>query len=99
MTSAEDVQIISLSKYGIKVTDEKKQRVFGRHPLHCIANITYYEDTYGKHMIVLRMGEPSSSSRGSLNELYVYECTNEVSMMTPLSGLYSLRNDWPQLMC
>ena len=52
-------------------------RFHSRHPLHRIANITYYEDTYSKHMIVFRMGQPQPS-QASHNELYVYECSNEV---------------------
>ena len=62
--------------------DDKKQRVFARHPLHYIANITYYEDTYSKHMVALRLaqlqGQPQAA--GS-NELVIYECTDEVSII------------------
>lgn len=76
VTSPDDVRILSLSKYGVKVTDEKKQRVFSRHPLHCIANITYYEDTYSKHMVVFRTGQPKPG-KNDLNELYVYQCNDE----------------------
>lgn len=76
VTSDSDVRVLSLSKYGIKVMDVKKQRVHARHPLHHIANITYYEDTYSKHMIALRQGKPG---RGDQNELFVYECNDEVS--------------------
>ena len=59
--------------------DDKKQRVFARHPLHCIVNITYYEDTYGKHMLALRLAKPHEQ-QGTDNELVIYECTDEVSI-------------------
>ncbi len=29
--------------------------MFARHPLHRIVNITYYEDTYKKHMLAVRV--------------------------------------------
>ena len=64
VTGTDDVRVLSLSKYGIKG----------------IANITYYEDTYGKHMVVLRMGQPLPE-KGTLNELFVYECDSEVRMV------------------
>lgn len=68
--------------------DDKKQRVFARHPLHYIANITYYEDTYGKHMIALRLAQPPQAQPqgASSNELVIYECTHEVS-----STIYKLQ--------
>lgn len=76
--SANDSQCsLSLSKYGIKVTDMKKLKVHARHPLHWIVNITYYEDTYGKHMLALRQ---SKLSGGSYNDLYIYECKDEVRL-------------------
>lgn len=59
--------------------DDKKQRVFGRHPLHYIANITYYEDTYGKHMVALRLAKPHEHQGTDNNELVIYECSDEVS--------------------
>lgn len=76
MTCESDDRVLSLSKYGIKVMDVKKQRVYTRHPLHCVANITYYEDTYSKHMIAIRQGKPD---REDQNELFIYECIDEVS--------------------
>ena len=82
VTSPDDLRILSLSKYGIKVTDDKKQRVYSRHPLHSIANITYYEDTYGKHMVVLRTGQPNPA-KNALNELCVYQCNDEVGVRLP----------------
>ena len=62
--------------------DDKKQRVYGRHPLHHIANITYYEDTYGKHMIALRLARPGGRQGADNNELIIYECTDEVNFTT-----------------
>ena len=62
--------------------DDKKQRVFARHPLHYIANITYYEDTYSKHMVALRLAQPPQLQPqlgGANNKLVIYECTDEVS--------------------
>ena len=78
VTSQSDQRLLSLSKYGVKVTDSRRQRVFARHPLHCIANITYYEDTYGKHMVAIRLGQPSNQSQK--HELFIYECSEEVSL-------------------
>ena len=82
VTSELDERALSLSKYGVKVMDDKKQRVFARHPLHYIANITYYEDTYGKHMVALRLAQPPQlqpQPGAANNELVIYECTDEVS--------------------
>jgi hypothetical protein len=81
VTSELDERVLSLSKYGVKVMDDKKQRVFARHPLHYISNITYYEDTYGKHMVALRLAQPPQlQPQGTgTNELVIYECTDEVS--------------------
>ena len=87
VTSDQDQRILSLSKYGIKVTDENRQRVYARHALHFIINITYYEDTYSKHMIAIRVGRPNVATF----DLYVYECTNEVS------GCHHVHRLLPQL--
>lgn len=83
VTSDLDQRILSLSKYGVKAMDDKKQRVYGRHPLHHIANITYYEDTYGKHMIALRLARPGGRQGADNNELIIYECTDEVNFNMP----------------
>lgn len=74
VTSEQDQRVLSISKYGIKVTDVKRQRVYCRHALHAIANITYYEDTYGKHMIAVKLGRPGVSEF----DLYMYQCAEEV---------------------
>ena len=66
--------------------DDKKQQVFSRHPLHCIANITYYEDTYGKHMLALRLAKPHEQQGTDNNELVIYECTDEVSIYVYMQG-------------
>ena len=70
-----------ISKYGIKVTDVKKQRVFTRHALHYIINITYYEDTYSKHMLAVRVMVSSKNKQlqPQQQELYIYEAENEVT--------------------
>ena len=81
VTSSQDQRVLSLSKYGIKVMDEKRQRVFARHALHFIVNITYYEDTYRKHMIAVRVGRPDVATF----DLYIYECVDEVSWVTKSS--------------
>lgn len=86
VTTDEDQRSLSLSKYGIKVTDVKRQRVYARHPLHWIANITYYEDTYGKHMLALRQCKQGA---GSHQELYMYECVDEVSILYKLFILHT----------
>ena len=54
--------------------DVKKQRAYTRHALHCMANITYYEDTYRKHMLAVRSGRPDVEQF----DLYIYECNDEV---------------------
>lgn len=69
--------MFSISKYGIKVTDTSSQRVHARLPLHHIVNITYYLDTYGKHMLAVRVGR----KEGEQQTLYIYESENEVTMM------------------
>lgn len=56
--------------------DVKKQRVYSRHALHCIANVTYYEDTYSKHMLAVRIGKPNVEHY----DLYIYECRDEVKI-------------------
>ncbi len=74
--------MFSVSKYGIKVTDSQRQRVFARHPLHRIVNITYYEDTYKKHMLAVRV----SGAEDGQQELHIYESESEVrSAGKPLS--------------
>ena len=86
VTSEQDQQVISISKYGMKVTDKKRQRVYGRHALHNIANITYYEDTYGKHTIAVKLGRPGSSNF----DFYIYQCMDEVGQhVIYTSGNYS----------
>ncbi len=90
VTSEDNQRALSLSKYGIKVTDIKKQRVYQRHPLHWIANITYYEDTYGKHMVVLRQSKPERAT-GDPQDLFIYECVQEVGSVYCLArGLRTL---------
>ena len=76
VTSEADQRVFCISKYGIKVTDAQKQRVFSRHALHYIINITYYEDTYGKHMLAVRVvgGEQQTQDQ----ELHIYEAKDEV---------------------
>ena len=46
--------------------------MFSRHPLHRIVNITYFEDTYCKHMLAIRVAGKSEQ------ELHIYEAENEV---------------------
>lgn len=77
VASEENQRALVFSKYGIKVMDVKRQRVFLRHPLHLIDNITYYEDTYSKHMVVLRQSKRERASRDP-QDLYIYECSQEV---------------------
>ena len=77
VTSDSDQRVFSISKYGIKVTDMKKQRVFLRHPLHRIVNITYYVDTYGKHMLAVRVAGNVAAEPGN-QELHIYESEDEV---------------------
>ena len=84
VTSESDQRVFSISKYGIKVTDSKKQRVYTRHSLHHIVNITYYEDTYGKHMLAVRVVAGGQREGETQQELYVYQCEDEV-MVEPSS--------------
>ena len=77
MTAEKDQRVLQISKYGIKVTDTKKQRVHSRHALHFIANIIYYEDTYGKPMLAVKVGRPDANTF----DLHIYECSDEVSGM------------------
>ena len=79
--------------------DDKKQRVFARHPLHYIANITYYEDTYGKHMIALRLAQPPQAQPQGpgTNELVIYECTDEVSTCRFLGTCKNVKGGYPHL--
>ena len=55
--------------------DVRKQRIFARHALHYIINITYYEDTYGKHMLAVKVATATDKHR---HELYIYEAKDEV---------------------
>ena len=83
VTSDLDQRVFSISKYGVKVMDTQKQRVFSRHSLHRIVNITYFEDTYGKHMLAIRVAGKSEQ------ELHVYEAENEVCMVSVIT-IFSL---------
>ena len=69
--------MFSISKYGIKVTDTTSHRVHARLPLHHVVNITYYLDTYGRHMLAVRVGRKV----GEQQTLYIYESEDEVIMM------------------
>ena len=75
VTTEDQQRVLSVSKYGVKVMDVKHQRVYGRHPLHAIANIIYYEDTYGKHMVALRVIRPEEM----VCDLHIFECKDEVN--------------------
>jgi hypothetical protein len=76
VTSESDQRLLSISKYGIKVMDTRKQRIFARHALHYIINITYYEDTYGKHMLAVKVAT-TTSDRQQRQELHIYEANDE----------------------
>ena len=78
VTSESDQRLLSISKYGIKVMDTRRQRIFARHALHYIINITYYEDTYGKHMLAVKVATTTASDRQQQQELHIYEANDEV---------------------
>ena len=78
VTSDLDRRLLSISKYGIKVMDTRKQRIFARHALHYIINITYYEDTYRKHMLAVKVATTTTTDRQQGQELHIYEANDEV---------------------
>ena len=75
VTTEDQQRVLSVSKYGVKVMDIKRQRVYVRYPLHAIANIIYYEDTYCKHMVAARI----IKSEEMVCDISVFECKDEVS--------------------
>lgn len=75
VTSDSDQCLFSISKYGVKVTDSKRQRVYSRHPLHHIVTITHYLDTYHKHMLVVRV---TGQTEQQQEQLFIYQAEDEV---------------------
>lgn len=75
VTTEDQQRVLSVSKYGVKVMDVKRQQVYVRYPLHAIANVIYYEDTYCKHMVAVRV----IKSEEMVCDLSVLECKDEVS--------------------
>eukprot|EP00731_Ephydatia_muelleri_P031545 Em0023g52a len=73
VTTEDQQRVLSVSKYGVKVMDIKRQRVYVRYPLHAIANIIYYEDTYCKHMVAARI----IKSEEMVCDISVFECKDE----------------------
>ncbi|ELU04706.1 hypothetical protein CAPTEDRAFT_198158 [Capitella teleta] len=69
----EEKRMMSVSKYGIKVTDTQKLEVFQRHPLHTVAQIVYYEDSFFKNNIALKIG----SVGRNVFDCYVFQCQGE----------------------
>ncbi|XP_065184063.1 uncharacterized protein LOC135814816 isoform X1 [Sycon ciliatum] len=93
-TQEEDLRVITLSKYGIKVMDDKGEQVRVRHALHRIANLVFYEDRYGKAMLALKIGEKNSDK----HDIYVYEAPSsqqaEDTCATLAQAFESVYRNW-----
>ncbi len=51
------------------------QEVLQRHPLHTVAQIVYYIDSFMKHNVALKIGQVGRS----VYDCYVFQCNTEVS--------------------
>ncbi|XP_019861836.1 PREDICTED: uncharacterized protein LOC109590351 [Amphimedon queenslandica] len=77
-------RILVISKYGIKVTDTKRQRVYVRHTLHKIITVVHFIDMRGHSLLAVKLnhtndeedGRDEEESIGSF-DLFVYECESE----------------------
>ena len=66
--------LISVSKYGIKVTDVERREVIQRHPLHTVVQIVHYTDSFMKNNIALKIGQVGRK----VFDCYVFQCASEV---------------------
>ncbi|KAI0209557.1 hypothetical protein LSAT2_005809 [Lamellibrachia satsuma] len=63
---------VSVSKHGIKIVD-KQNHVLQRHPLHTLAQIVYYVDSFFKSNLALKIGQVGRS----VYDCYVFQCDSE----------------------
>jgi hypothetical protein len=62
-------RLLVLNKYGIKVTDTFKQRVYKRHPLQDISSIMHYVTPSRESLLIVKMIDTTTTSN-----VFVYEC-------------------------
>eukprot|EP00055_Hartaetosiga_balthica_P015557 m.92622 g.92622 ORF g.92622 m.92622 type:complete len:176 (+) comp8896_c4_seq1:48-575(+) len=82
-TSEQDAVQISLTRYGLKVTDVNEREVFHRIPLHCIRDVTYYLDERNKNIVVVGCTKTGQE----VITYYVYVADNEATASSLCDGL------------
>ncbi|KAK2157184.1 hypothetical protein LSH36_196g05036 [Paralvinella palmiformis] len=69
----DDLVTLLISKHGVKVMDAVKKEVLQRHPLHTVAQIVYYNDSFFKSNLALKIG----SVGRPVYDCYVFQCCDE----------------------
>merc|ERR1712146_326019 len=63
-STMDDLVIVVLNRYGIKVTDLEQEEVFFRAPLETIVSVIYYVEQDGSHMVVLDTCKAHATNHG-----------------------------------
>eukprot|EP00047_Mylnosiga_fluctuans_P004323 m.233857 g.233857 ORF g.233857 m.233857 type:complete len:156 (-) comp12580_c0_seq1:93-560(-) len=72
-TSEEDSVKLLVSKYGLKVTDMRKQEVFARIPLHKVGSVLHYAEEANQHLVVVETGDTETMEY----KYYIYKAASE----------------------
>eukprot|EP00918_Siedleckia_nematoides_P028513 GHVU01061397.1.p1 GENE.GHVU01061397.1~~GHVU01061397.1.p1 ORF type:complete len:189 (-),score=19.65 GHVU01061397.1:285-851(-) len=69
----EDLVTFTVSKHGVKVLTREKKVVLQRHPLHTVAQVILYSDSFEKNNVALKLGTVGKS----VYNCYVFQCQSE----------------------
>lgn len=64
---------VNVSRHGIKVIDFQTKAILQRHPLHAVAQIVYYTDSFAKSNLALKIGQVGRS----VFDCHVFQCQTE----------------------
>ena len=57
VSSEEDLCEFTITRRGITITHHHNKEVLHRHPLHSIAQVVHYEDSFGGFNVALKIGQ------------------------------------------
>lgn len=69
----DEVVKMTISKHGIKMVDFQKKTVLQRHPLHAVAQIVYYTDSFNRSNLALKIGQLGRS----VYDCHLFQCQSE----------------------
>jgi len=64
---------LAITRHGVKVIRGPSKEVLQRHPLHTVAQVVHYLDSFNKHNLVLKIGTVGRT----VYHVYLFQCPNE----------------------